>query len=342
MKEIWKSLLILPLITLMGCNQAEQQALNQYPSFLANVFDVSQPKLMPQHFPTKRSLTLAPLDRQLTLLESLTLKQCDLLYLASDKNQILNRHQGGASNYVFQLHLLQGLLLCLKTVSELSPTDRAFLTDLAIEKQQKLPLYFWQLLFSDNTGYDFFFGHSQLYPLKGHQYSQATIASLTFLNRLKPDNTTDHQDSLTLANELKQHFTLMNKSRYLPSLIMTTEQAITQLDFATDLLATNSDKINCQSRRHPLSFDKLKTIFSHRYVAVMQPYIATLNRELHQVMPLLKTLIEPIPQALDNQTRQALIQVLTLQSRLTSSSQNHQQQWQQLFAKCQQSVTVVK
>lgn len=322
-----------------GCRQAEQQALQQYGEFLADAFEVAPLPLTPQPFPTKRSLTLANLDRQLTLLESLTLKQCDLLYLASDKNQILNKHQSAASNYVFQLSLLNNLTHCLNTADSLSLSDRAFLTELTNEKQQKLPLYFWQMLFADSTGYDFFFGHCQLFPLQGHQFSQASLASLRSINQLNPSHSTSLQQQLALTNRLNQHLALMSKSRYLPSLIMTTEHAISQLDFASELLASNQASISCQGRRHPLSFDKLKAIFSHRYVALMQPYIATLNRELHQVMPLLSTLMEPMPPSIDQHTRQSLTQILNVQTRLTLSSQRHQQQWQQLFTRCQQSVT---
>lgn len=320
-------------VLLSGCRQAEQQALYQYSDFLADAFNVPKADREITDFPSKRHLTLASPDRQLTLLESLILKQCDLLYAASDKNQILNKHQGGGDRFLFQVNLIKQLTHCLNTVDTLSPKERAFLSELKIEKQQKRPLYFWQLLFSDNMGYGFFFGHSQLFPLQGHQFSQASLATLKYLNQVKlsqPPSSEAHS-----AAQLNLHLEVMSRSRYLPSLLMTSEHAIKALDFATDLLVSQGKEIPCHSRRHPMSFNKLKAIFSHRYVALMQPYIATLNSELHQVMPLLAPLFEPIPEAIEAPTRQAIPQILNTQHRLTQASRRHQQQWQQLFTRCQ-------
>lgn len=334
--------LLLLLLLLAACRSPEQQALQQYHTLLADAFGQSSELVLPAPFPPRRALALGQLDRQLTLLEALQLKQCDLLYLASDKNQILSKHQSAADNFVFQQTLLTRLNTCLAQQLELTADDRQFITQLRDEKQQKLPAYFWHLLFQDAATYPFFASGTQLYPLEGHRFAYDSLQALRYLNQIKPwpaANTPLSRHTLN-TDALNRQLQILAQSHYLSSLLYSAQLATVQLNQATQLLAQNRDTISCRSRRHPAGFSQLKAIFVHRYVKQMQPYIAQINDQLHQVMPLFRALITPYPHGLAADTAQQLNFILQTQARLIAASQTHQGQWQALFTLCNQDVSV--
>lgn len=338
--------IIISCALLLSCSKPEQLAINQYNELLAQAFEHPVTSKSSQHFPARRDLTLAELDSQLTLLESLQLKQCDLLYLASEKNQILNKHQSGADNFVFQLTLLNQLTQCLQTEQEMPNSERDFLSALAQEKRAKLPSYFWNLLFSDEPSYHFFAQYTQLYPLSGHRFAVASQQSLSYLIEIKQQINTISASSaasipaslLTQLKQLPEHLAILAQSRYIASLLHSADLASTQLEQATSLLTTHQADIDCHSKRNNVPFSQLKAIFSHRFIKQMQPYLSQINTELHQVMPLLASLLKPYPTQLEADVTAQLDNVLATQQRLQQANLAHQQQWQTLFERCQQKV----
>ncbi|WP_434341520.1 DUF3080 family protein [Motilimonas cestriensis] len=330
---------------LLSCSKPEQLAIYQYNELLAQAFEQPVTSKSIQPFPARRDLTLAELDSQLTLLESLQLKQCDLLYLASEKNQILNKHQSGADNFVFQLTLLNQLTQCLQTEQEIPNAERDFLTTLAKEKREKLPAYFWNLLLSDEPSYRFFAQYTQLYPLSGHRFALTSQQSLHYLidikqkiNSISASSATIPVSLLAQLKQLPEHLAILAQSRYVASLLHSADLASTQLEQTTALLTQHQAEINCHSKRNDVPFSQLKAIFSHRFIKQMQPYLSQINTELHQVMPLLASLLKPYPAQLEVDVTAQLDNVLATQQRLQQANLAHQQQWQTLFERCQQKV----
>lgn len=284
----------------------------------ATVLPISLPALR------DRQQDLSTFD--ISLLDFLSLQQCDIGIVVGRKNSILGRVMPSSQRFLYELDIIRAIESC-KINDDVLAIE---LQRVAQKKRIELPIAFGNAIFNGEESKELFSLSNGFFPFNDTIQNQQEL--LNALNRLV--DIKEHLADLpnvsgdVFENDLK---VLMN-SEYAGKLLYTLAQVTRYLTQIANEIAT-LDKGICGA---PVVY--LKQQFDAHYVEKIQPYMGRVNRSAYQILPLLNMLAKSSTTFSSDMTH--FLNQFSLENensewqRYQQASQTHAKQWSLLFNSC--------
>ncbi|WP_318455537.1 DUF3080 domain-containing protein [Photobacterium leiognathi] len=294
------------VLLLAGCKQnSSEAAFNNYHQRLTNVLDID-PTPIPNTdvlpLPQKRDLNQALPDIRIGLLDAYELRQCGLFQLIAERNSILGKVQDKTRSLQYELLFLNGLSYCL---TQLKPDSDlvAELTPIYQQKQQQLPMIFWNMIFTgEEWRKQLTLGHELVDSEKNSAFL-TSLSAFSYVADLINNNVTTTPTPIAPAlienkyQDLLHHQQQIYNSRYIGDLFYSLSRTTTWLTTITAQLNANQDLILCGNNMNQQKAKYLRNVFYKFYVADIQRYLAHLDSQYQQIQPVLQQIHQQLNQA---------------------------------------------
>lgn len=324
---------LIGLMTLFiaGCDLSRAPVERDFADYIqriANVQDaelVALPTEQNQILPDKRELaiTLEPLT--IGLLDSYELRKCALFSLIAERNSVLGKVQDEFRRFDYEVTLLQGLTRCIAD-QDISPKLRQQLTEIEAVKQQELPTYWYNLLYTSDAMRKQLTGHEWLQGSWDVTQFEEALAAFTTI-----DNAISQQQLALTFPAITPYQEVLEKQPLLGQLKFSLDNSAQWLSAATAQLTTYDAAIICGANRNQTKLNYLRNVFQSIYVETLQPYLARIDSIYLKLEPNL------VPFSKHNQGTYSFTIVQSHQA-FRHATKQHMQYWQALFQRCSVAV----
>ena len=296
LKGLLLSLLMVPV--LWGCTDAGMTGdYEDYLTRLARVLeqDVTDwqaqiPKRLPQRYPETKQRTLNFEDTRLGVFDFLSLGDCELQHLVSERNSSLGKVMSVTARYQYEWMLLNGLEVCLNQLRELPDDEDDLMVKLDHIRQVKsreLDRHYWNATWGSSDFETFF---SMAHPVLQDQevsgiQPEVTQSLFDYFQALpQPDKAgtvKDQKDSSFFAESQRYESHLQPlQYHYGGRLIRSLVTATAAVNEGTRLLeAAMKERPICYNETPSRKAEILQNVFTHHYVMRLQPYLSRLDKE---------------------------------------------------------------
>ncbi|MDO6762267.1 DUF3080 family protein [Agarivorans sp. 1_MG-2023] len=256
---------------------------------------------------------------QLSLLDSVGLKQCGLDQVIFDGNSSLGKHAAADYQLVWHTKIIQGIAACIQG-KQLEPKLEDTLTVILNKKIQSVDLYWGNYLVNEQSlRYLWQSDHA----LRQQPYSayQSLANNLSYLNKLQQqlieDQNLDHEGLLALSESFAKGpsiFALLQEMQRSSLWLNEISTALEKLEF------------NCKNDRK--NGIVLKNILHKVYMEKVQGYLAELDQSVRLLLPPLT--------ALYHSQKSSFLLMTTKKIHLDfqESNRQHVKQWQLILDSC--------
>ncbi|MEL0636230.1 DUF3080 family protein [Marinomonas sp. TI.3.20] len=324
------------LLMLNGCTSRYQPE----SLLMAYVNDLSRSKYIqitvpdfvsPDLYPPLQQRQQALTQFDVSILDFLSLQQCDVGFLVGEKNSVLGRVMPTSQRFLYEINIIRAIESCPIENTQLANK----LKSVAEIKRKELPMAFTNALFNSAEGQTFFSLSNGFIPLNNDlSHYQTLLASLRDINAVGEQlSSLPRIKGKVFEGDLKA----LSDSEYAGQLIYSVAQLSRFLEAVSNAINNLSPDV-CGP---PVVF--LKQQFERHYIKVIQPYMAKINGSAYQILPLIEQAAavgKPLPVALNSYlSRVSLGQQGSLWGRYQLASQHHAQAWSRLFHRCDMALT---
>ncbi|WP_243711912.1 MULTISPECIES: DUF3080 family protein [Marinomonas] len=284
--------------------------------------DFVSPSLYPPLHQRQQALT----KFDVSILDFLSLQQCDVGFLVGEKNSVLGKVMPASQRFLYEINIIRAIESC--HIGNVQLAEK--LNAIAKIKRQELPVAFTNAVFNGAEGKDFFSLSNGFLPLKNDlTHYQVLLASLRDINALGANlSSLPKLEGKAFEEDLKA----LSDSEYAGQLIYSLAQLSRFLSVVSEAIEDLPEGV-CGP---PVTF--LKQQFERHYIKIIQPYMAKINATAYQILPLIRQAAvygQPLPKALDQYLSMlSLDQKEGLWGRYQRASQRHAQAWSRLFNRC--------
>lgn len=318
------------IILVSGCD-SRYQAQNLLDDYVADLnrsqlIRLDSPAiLMPISLPTARDRANSLSTFDVSLLEFLSLQQCDVGIVAGRKNSILGRVMADSQRFLYEIDIIRAIESCSIKDKELAQT----LEQVAQQKRVELPKAFGNGIFNGAESEAFFSLSNGFLPLTYRTADQQDlINALTQLVQLgKQMQTLPKLDS----EQFEQNLKVMMDSEYAGRLLF----SLVQIRVYLTAVGQQIQALTADDCGAPMAY--LKQQFERHYVKQIQPYMGRISQTAYQVLPLLNQLAELSflsPKMMVFLTQFDMSAEQSEWRRYQLASQQHARAWSQWFTLC--------
>lgn len=304
-------LVVVLLVLSAGCSKPTAvDSFDNYLTRLARVLDRDRPEWLSAveaslavKYPNIKGRRLAVTDTRVGLFDFLSLGECDLLHLVSERNSSLGKFMSAPARYQYEWLLLHGLQQCLERAEGVAEGEQervAKLTDIVRTKQQELPLHYWNATWGSSEFQQFFsLSHSVLtiQEVSGvvAPATQGLQAYFSALPRLTLNSST-HEEKVTADSSLFAESYVLEghlqplQYHYGGRLIKSLAVATQAIQSANQLLKSRlAERQICINQKASRTAEILHNVFVKYYVLELQPYLSRLDKEAAALRRVLHT-----------------------------------------------------
>ncbi|MCG8312113.1 MAG: DUF3080 domain-containing protein [Pseudomonadales bacterium] len=293
-------LILIVAVFLHGCAEPSvEQDFENYLSRVARVIDSDLPhwqgrgqQLIAIKYPGPKQRYLETAESRVGLLDFLSLHDCGLLHLVSERNSSLGKVMSEVARYYYEWLVLRGLQNCLADETYL-PDDRQAdsfylqLQHITATKEQQIMSHYWNATWGNVVMPQFFsfaqpvFQRQEVTGFKGPVVDalEKYFLQLPLPNQvveLAPEANVSLFAASAGAESLLQPLQFHYGGRLLKSLAYATAA----LDMATLLLQRKLDAAPlCYNHKPSRTAELLENVFVKYYVLQLQPFISALDKE---------------------------------------------------------------
>ncbi|MFG0731681.1 DUF3080 family protein [Photobacterium damselae] len=287
------------IVVLNGCDtlSSSDSPFHIYAQRLANVLDTSFDErtvntyldIIP--YPDNRDIYQTIPDIRIGLLDAYELRQCGLFHLIAERNSVLGKVQDKTRQLRYEILFLQGLRTCLATLDTKTDLYQQ-LVSIEQQKQQQIPQYLWNMLFTGEEWRKQFVINYQWINSKQQNGFHAFLDAVRLVNYLSQST---EQQAIIPSNQLDlllQSQAKLYKNPYFGRLLYSIAQSTAWLNAITHMLKDHQESIYCGSGRNNQKAQYLNNVFYKYYSQDIQSYLATLSSQYQQLQPLLLELYQ--------------------------------------------------
>ncbi|MDA1300287.1 MAG: DUF3080 family protein, partial [Proteobacteria bacterium] len=282
-------LAVLALLLPAGCSveNVPGQQIREYSTRLARVLDEPMPEVSvtpAPNLPRTRDLALPGLAQggamTLNPLEYLRLGECELQNLIAGRNSGLGKLARPSQRLVYEVQFLALVEDCVRIVSAHEPELALMLSETADAKRRLLPGVIWQATLGGTEFRTLWQMHLPVQIPRLPSGLELTLARLAAnIERwLAGDYRIDSGEIESLLDEIRR----ANVGGHLRQWLVVRDELVV----ATKLLAARTaGRPLCFPGMDRTSGEILDTVVRQRLIGVIQPQVARLNRDYHEVLP---------------------------------------------------------
>ncbi|MBR7887513.1 DUF3080 domain-containing protein [Marinomonas sp. A79] len=287
-------------------------------------------KVMPVSLPTSRYRQQALTQFDIGLLDFLSLQQCDVGFVAGQKNSILGKVMPDSQRFLYELDIIRAIESCEITDAALSKE----LAAVAEQKREELPKALGNAVFNGAESEAFFSLSNGFIPLTFSTAEQQEL--LSSLTRLVDIGLNVQSLPAVPHSVFEEDLKVLMNSEYAGRLLY----SLAQLTRYLELVGKGVAALDTQVCGAPMTY--LKQQFEVHYVQSIQPYMGRINQSAYQVLPLLNQLADlssPLSKDMAVFLDQfSLTHADSVWRRYQAASQYHARQWSDLFGRCAVSI----
>ncbi|REG84898.1 DUF3080 family protein [Marinomonas pollencensis] len=302
---------------------------------MAYVDDLSRSKYIAVRLPDFVSPNLYPPLQQrqqaltkfdVSILDFLSLQQCDVGFLAGERNSVLGRVMPNSQRFLYEINIIRAIESC--SIENTQLADK--LHEIARLKRKELPIAYTNAVFNGAEGQAFFSLSNGFIPLSNRSVNyQSLLASLESIKQIGERlRSLPRVEGKAYEADLKA----LSDSEYAGQLMYSLAQLKRFLTAVSSAIEGLPDEV-CGP---PLAF--LSQQFERHYIKKIQPYMARMNSAAYRLLPLIEQIAKlgsPLPKALEQHL--AILSVTqddSLWRQYQRASQRHAFAWSQLFQRC--------
>ncbi|MGR5368128.1 DUF3080 family protein [Photobacterium damselae] len=286
------------IFTLSSCRIfTESTPFSTYAQRLANVLDTSfDEQTVNTHldiipYPDNRDIYQTIPDIRIGLLDAYELRQCGLFHLIAERNSVLGKVQDKTRQLRYEILFLQGLRTCLATLDTKTVLYQQ-LVSIEQQKQQQIPQYLWNMLFTGEEWRKQFVINYQWINSKQQNGFHSFLDAVRLVNYLSQST---EQQAIIPSNQLDlllQSQAKLYKNPYFGRLLYSIAQSTAWLNTITHMLKDHQESVYCGPGRNNQKAQYLNNVFYKYYSQDIQSYLATLSSQYQQLQPLLLELYQ--------------------------------------------------
>ena len=280
---------------------------------------------MPNSLPTARDRANSLSTFDVSLLEFLSLQQCDVGIVAGRKNSILGRVMADSQRFLYEMDIIRAIESCPIEDEELAQT----LGKVAQQKRTELPKAFANAIFNGAESEAFFSLSNGFLPLTYTTADQqALINALTQLVALGKQMQTLPELS---SEQFEQNLKAMMDSEYAGRLLY----SLVQIRVHLTSVGEQIQMLTAEDCGAPMAY--LRQQFEVHYVKQIQPYMGRISQTAYQALPLLNQLAELSflsPKMQDFMKQFDMTDQHSQWRRYQLASQQHARAWSRWFTAC--------
>lgn len=319
------------LLVLVGCTSRYQpeSLLMAYVNDLSRskYIEISVPDFVsPSLYPPLQQRQQALTQFDVSILDFLSLQQCDVGFLAGEKNSVLGRVMPSSQRFLYEINIIRAIESC--SIENVQLATR--LDEIAKVKREELPMAFSNAVFNGAEGQAFFSLSNGFIPLSNSLANyQPLLASLGHIRQIGEHlSALPRVEGKTFEADLKN----LSDSEYAGQLIYSLAQLARFLTAVSKVI----EDLPSDLCGPPLTF--LTQQFERHYIKVIQPYMARVNSAAYRILPLIEqisALGSPLPRALEEYlSLLSVTQEDSLWQQYQQASQRHALAWSRLFQRC--------
>jgi len=244
-----------------------------------------------QQFPRPRDIKLQPEELNMSLVDFLSMGECELQVLVAERNNALGRVMAPSKNLLYEHHFIRMAESCRETLLSDSAENAGLISQLneAVRvKQQNKPIVFWNATLA-NPEFSGLFSPAR--PAVTNRTDVESTASAL-------QTIAGFYDIYGLADsevDLEPSFQILQSS----GAVITTLKKLERLTFALNHVATTLEK---RMRERPVcvngvrdqAANELIGLFKSYYIKRLQPEMAQYQQYANTLLPAIETLITHI------------------------------------------------
>lgn len=331
--KIIGSVISLAILTSCTSRYQPEQVLSDYTEGLSRsrFVSVEVPKFVsPALYPPLQQRQKALSVYDISLLDFLSLQQCDVGFLVGKKNSVLGRVMPNSQRFLYEIEIVRAIENC--HIADKGLVEA--LSHVAAVKRRELSIAFANAVFNGNEASEFFSLSNGFLPMENSiENYQPLLASLRSLKNIGQNLTLlPHLKGETFENNLKA----LADSEYAGQLLYSLAQLTRYL---------NAVSVSIESLKADIcgpSAIFLQQQFKQHYVKIIQPYMAKINSSAYQVLPIIEDV--SVSSAPLSEVLREYLSSLSLSQRgglwnlYQNASQRHAKAWSQLFKRCGMSL----
>ncbi|MDP2558068.1 DUF3080 family protein [Photobacterium damselae subsp. piscicida] len=242
-------------------------------------------------YPDNRDIYQTIPDIRIGLLDAYELRQCGLFHLIAERNSVLGKVQDKTRQLQYEILFLQGLRTCLATLDTNTDLYQQ-LVSIEQQKQQQIPQYLWNMLFTGEEWRKQFVINYQWINSNQQSGFHSFLDAIRLVNYLSQST---EQQAIIPSNQLDlllQSQAKLYKNPYFGRLLYSLAQSTAWLNAITHMLKDHQESIYCGSGRNNQKAQYLNNVFYKYYSQDIQSYLATLSSQYQQLQPLLLELYQ--------------------------------------------------
>ena len=296
-KTLQHGIVLLACVALLACsNPGIEDHYDEYLSRLARVLERDMPDWqrgiaanLPLRYPDTKQRQRATEDTRLGLFDFLSLGDCDLLNLVSERNSSLGKVMSVTARYQYERMLLNGLNACLDALDSLPDDEDDVLVKIDGIRQikaQELPIHYWNATWGSAIFQAFFaLPHPVLADEEVSGMQPEVVESLhDYFHALSQDDASaasaDHKDSFFASSQSAERYLQPLQYHYGGRLIRSLVSATAAIEEGTRLLEDAlAERPICYNKVPSRKAEVLNNVFIKYYVLALQPYLSRLDKE---------------------------------------------------------------
>ena len=294
----FRSALLLPVLLIWGCS--DDGISGRYGDYLARLGRVLEQETadwqaqanqrLSHRYPGSKERVLASEDTRLGVFDFLSLGDCDLLHLVSERNSSLGKVMSVTARYQYEWMLLNGIEVCLGKLQQLPEDEEDLMVKLDQVREVKsaeLPRHYWNATWGNGVFQDFFsLSRPELETDEVSGIQPEVTQSLFDYFRALPEpgaaGSSVDQGEASFFAQSRQYESYLQPLQYHYGgrLIRSLVTATAAISEGTRLLETaQKERPVCYNETPSRRAEILNNVFTRYYVTSLQPYLSRLDKE---------------------------------------------------------------